>query len=41
MEVVATIIGLVAILAGLVLALDWIWDVVKMVLNTYKHHPEE
>lgn len=41
MEIVALIFGLIAILAGLVVALDWIWDVIKMVLDTYKHHPEE
>ena len=41
MEVVAAVIGLIAILAGLVLAFDWIWDAVRMVIDSYKHHPEE
>lgn len=41
MEVIAAIVGLIAILAGLVLAFDWIWGCVKMMLDTYKHHPEE
>lgn len=41
MEVIAAIVGLIAILAGLVLAFDWIWDCAKMVLDTYKHRPKE
>lgn len=40
MEVIAAIAGLVAILAGLVLAFDWIWDVAKMVIDSYRHREE-
>ena len=41
MEIVALIFALIAILAGLVWLFDMLWDVVKMVLDTYKHHPNE